>query len=1013
MSDRKKPTGQAELEEPILRYLELFAFAPEAYLLTDARGRIIEANEAAADLLQARAASLKGKLLAGFIEPRGRTAFQARLGRLGKENRIEDWEVDLKPPRKKAFPASITMTVFRGRRGRLEGMRWLIRDATRTKKQVEMAQLASFPELNPNPVIECDRSGRVHYINPGGKRTFPGLEKGGIPRPWRDKIGRAAEDLRRSKKKYATAEVIFSARSYDLAISPVDGGKRLRIYARDVTDQQKARADLIRAEEKLRKANEKLEGRFRARTETLNRTLRDLENERRRFQDVLNKLPAYIILLTPDYHCTFANRVFKETFGVAGDRRCFEFLFNRSEPCENCMTYKVLETGSSLEWEWTGPNGRHYQVFDFPFTDNDGSRLILEMGIDITERRSAEETVGRQAALYNDMLRATRDGFCLFDQEGRFVDVNDAYCRMTGYAREELLRMKIDEVEAEETPADVIRHIQAVTANGFDRFETRHRRKDGRLFDIEISSSYTPLTARFLTFVRDITETRKIEEERRRLAEAVEQTAEAIALSDPDDRVLYVNDAFLHLHGLRREETLGRRYEDLLGVELEDKSFGAGLREARARGETWKGRLSRKMGDGRQRELQVKISAVRDDSGRVINYAAIESDVTQERSLEIYIRQLQKLEALGTLAGGIAHDFNNILVPILLNTEMAQLELAEDSPVRRRMDTVLEATNRGRELVRQIIAYSRHKGRKRDPVDLALVVREALALLRSSLPENIVVRELLATEKPFILGDPTQMHQIVMNLGNNARDAMRSTGGEIEVRLDSIELDGGTAAANPDLRPGPYVKLTVSDTGEGMTEEVQDKAFDPFFTTKKPGEGSGMGLPVVLGIVRSHGGAVKIASEIGRGTRFEILLPRTEEAERPGPAGPQSLPRGEGRILFVDDEPIVVRTITPLLERLGYTVVSTSDPAAALDLFRADSDKFDLVITDQTMAPLTGDQLGREMLRIRPGLPILLCTGFSEIVQEDEAIARGMAGLILKPFSAGEIAAKIREVLKR
>jgi len=879
--------------------------------------------------------------------------------------------------------------------------------------KVQMAQLASFPELNPNPVIECDLSGHVHYVNPGGKRTWPGLEKGGIPRPWMDKIGRAAEDLRRSGAKFATVEVAFAARFFELAISPIEEGKRLRIYARDVTDQRKARADLIRAEEKLRKANEDLEARFRERTNALEKTLRDLEDERRRFRDVLDMLPAYVILLSPDYRSPFANRRFREVFGEAGSRRCFEHLFNRSEPCENCMTYRALETGSALEWEWTGPNGRQYQVFDFPFTDHDGSRLILEMGIDITERRSAEETVGRQAALYNGMLRATRDGFCLFDNEARFVDVNDVYCRMTGYTHEELLRMKIEDVEAEEAPQDVIRHIQAVAANGFDRFETRHRRKDGSLFDIEISSSYTPLTGRFLTFVRDITETRKIEEERRRLAEAVEQTAEAIALSDPDDRILYVNDAFLRLHGLRREDAVGRRYEDLLGVELEDKSFRAGLREARARGETWKGRLSRKMGDGRQRELQVKISAVRDDSGRIINYAALESDVTQERSREIYIRQLQKLEALGTLAGGIAHDFNNILVPILLNTEMAQIELPQESPVRRRLDTVLEATNRGRELVRQIIAYSRHKGRKREPVDLALVIREALALFRSSFPENIVVREHLAAEKPFILGDPIQMHQVIMNLGNNARDAMRSSGGELEVRLDSVELDGGATAANPDLRPGPYLKLTVSDTGEGMTEDVRDKAFDPFFTTKKPGEGSGMGLPVVLGIVRSHAGDVKIASEVGRGTRFEILLPKTEEVDRPGPAGPQPLPRGEGRILFVDDEPIVIRTITPLLEQLGYAVDSTSDPAAALELFRSDPDKFDLVITDQTMAPLTGDQLGREMLRLRPGLPILLCTGFSEIVQEDEAIARGMAGLILKPFSAGEIAAKIRDVLKR
>ena len=473
--------------------------------------------------------------------------------------------------------------------------------------------------------------------------------------------------------------------------------------------------------------------------------------------------------------------------------------------------------------------------------------------------------------------------------DGRLIDVNEALCRMSGYAREELLQLDISRLEAVFEPAEVLRRIRVIAAAGFDRFETKHRRKDGSVYDVEVSATYSPLANRFMAFLRDITE---------------------------------------------------------------------------------------------------------------------------ERRTEHYVRQLQKLEALGTLAGGIAHDFNNILVPIFLNTEMAQLDLPEGSPVRRRLDTVLEATNRGRELVRQVIAFSRHKGQRREPVDVARVIREALGHLKSTLPGNIAVRERMLAEEAVVMGDPTQMHQVLMNLGSNARDAMRGSGGEIGVALESVEIDGPAAAANPGLKPGPHLKLTVSDTGEGMTPEVLEKVFEPFFTTKKPGEGTGMGLPVVMGIVRSQGGAVSISSEVGRGTRLEILLPRAEPGERPGRNDPGQPPRGKGRILFIDDETMVVRTVSPLLEQLGYTVVATSDPLEALELFREEPGAFDLVISDQTMAPMTGDELGREMLRLRPGIPILLCTGFSEIVQEEEAISRGLAGLILKPFSSAEIALKIREILK-
>ncbi len=573
--------------------------------------------------------------------------------------------------------------------------------------------------------------------------------------------------------------------------------------------------------------------------------------------------------------------------------------------------------------------------------------------------------------------------------------------------------MRVADIEAAESPEEVARHIRFLTRTGFDRFETRHKRKDGSVFDVEVSASYVRATNQVMIFARDITEFKKSREERLRLAAAVEQASEAIALTDADDTIIYINRAFLRLHAAGRGDVLGRKYEDLIRVDIEDEAFRKRLHHMRRHGEMWKARLTRRMSDGVERKMEVSLSAVRDAAGGIINYAAIESDVTQEHNLELYVRQLQKVEALGTLAGGIAHDFNNILVPIFLNTELALLDASKGSPLFSYLSLVLEATNRGRELVRQIISFSRQKEQKRGPVDIVRVVREGLKLLRSSTPASITLSERILTEKAFVRGDPTQIHQVVMNIGGNATYAMREAGGELEVGLSEVIIDSETAARNPDLRPGPYVKLTMRDTGTGMTPEVMSKAFDPFFTTKKPGEGSGMGLAVVLGIVKSHGGAISAASEPEKGTTFFIFLPQTEEpsphaAPAAGPVEP-----GKGRILFVDDEDILQRTVPAALRHLGYTVTAVTDAREALGLFRKNADEFDIVITDQTMPRMTGEKLALEMLRLRPGFPILLCTGFSEVIREDDAKSLGIAGFILKPFSIAEIAEKIQSLLKK
>ncbi len=435
------------------------------------------------------------------------------------------------------------------------------------------------------------------------------------------------------------------------------------------------------------------------------------------------------------------------------------------------------------------------------------------------------------------------------------------------------------------------------------------------------------------------------------------------------------------------------------------------MREALDAGKVWNWHLNRRMRDGQVCELELAVSPIRDASGRPIHAIAVERDVTQEAILEERIRQWQKMEALGTLAGGIAHDFNNILLPILINTELTLAGEKPDSPTAHRLNQVLEAARRGKDMVRQIITFSRQKEQERRPVEIAPIIRESMKFLRVSLPKSVEVSERIEAGSAMAVADPTQVHQVLMNLGSNAAHAMREKGGTLEVGLSAVSLDEEATARHIDLKPGSYLKLTVRDTGHGMAPEVMSRVFEPFFTTKKQGEGVGMGLAVVHGIVKSHGGAISVASELGKGTTFTIFLPRIVGAGQAGEDASQPISGGTERILFVDDEDIQVRAMNKLLEHLGYRVVGLSDPKAALELFGRQPGSFDLAIMDQTMPGMAGIDLAREMLKIRPGLPIILCTGYSESADEQQALASGVRAFMLKPFSVREIAQTIRRVL--
>jgi nitrogen-specific signal transduction histidine kinase/ActR/RegA family two-component response regulator len=393
-------------------------------------------------------------------------------------------------------------------------------------------------------------------------------------------------------------------------------------------------------------------------------------------------------------------------------------------------------------------------------------------------------------------------------------------------------------------------------------------------------------------------------------------------------------------------------------------------------------------------------------------------DITERRkaeqekeSLEAQLRQAQKMEALGTLAGGIAHDFNNILSVIIGNSEILDLADAVSPAARDSLAQITAAAQRAKQLVKQILAFSRHARQEKMVINLKPIVKETIDFLRASLPATIRVKHYLDPGAGQILADPTQMQQVLMNLCTNAGHAMEADGGTLEITLGNVAPGDEDERLRPVVRGGGSVRLSVSDTGSGIDPAVLPHIFEPYFTTKGPGKGTGLGLSVVHGIVASHDGTIRVDSEPGRGTVFHVHFPLADRPVTPETAENQPLPRGSGRILFVDDEPELADLGSRMLRSLGYEVESRTSPIEALEAFRADPGRFDLVITDLTMPNMTGLKLAGHLGEIRPGTPVVLCTGFSDHANEQRARELGMRAFLFKPLLMRDLALAVRKAM--
>ena len=504
---------------------------------------------------------------------------------------------------------------------------------------------------------------------------------------------------------------------------------------------------------------------------------------------------------------------------------------------------------------------------------------------------------------------------------------------------------------------------------------------------------------------------RRVEErttEVKQLADLLDLTHDTIFVRDTEDRITYWNRGAEETYGWSRKDALGKVPYILLQTRFPEslESMKASLTEK----DRWEGELVQAKLDGTEIVVASRQVVRRDQHGTPLEVLEINIDITAQKRAETQLRQAQKMEALGTLTGGIAHDFNNILGAMIGFAELAKDRALKGGRQEHQIERILEAGLRGRELVKQMLTFSRKTEQKAELLQLSGVVEEAMNLLEASIPSTISISVKVGSVLGLVLADPTQMQQVLMNLCTNAAYAMREKGGILNVELSDISVSHSDGNAQ-DIAPGAYMRLVVRDTGPGIAPEIIGNIFDPFFTTKKPGEGTGLGLSVVHGIVTQHHGYITVESEPGKGSTFMVYLPKAGEEAPIETAREDAIPTGSERVLFVDDEEALAEMGEDILAELGYDVTSRMSSVEALSLVKNDPSRFDLVITDQTMPEMTGIELAKEILAIRADMPIIMCTGFSYVVDTDSARAAGIKAFAMKPLTKKEIAGTVRKVL--
>ncbi|MBW1897823.1 MAG: PAS domain S-box protein, partial [Deltaproteobacteria bacterium] len=608
---------------------------------------------------------------------------------------------------------------------------------------------------------------------------------------------------------------------------------------------------------------------------------------------------------------------------------------------------------------------------------------------------------------------------CGIDSNGITTFINPVIEEVTGYSKDELIGKNWWELLYPGKEYKQVGLLFKVFEEGdlVNNYEMTITCKNGDKRDILwnrlIKRDSSRNIIEVIGFGNDITERKRTEEELRESEEKFkilfENAPDAYYLNDLEGNFIDGNKAAEELLGYKRDELIGKSFFETGLLPPDQIPRAVKILEKNVKGQPAAvEELELKRKDGGRVSIEVSAIPIKLKGKKLV--VGIARDITERKRLEGSLRQAQKMEAIGTLAGGIAHDFNNILSPLLGYAEMLKEDLPADHPFQANADAMLHAALRARDLVKQILIFSRKSESEIKPIKLQPILKEALKLLRSSIPKTIDIQKDIDSRCGVINADPTHIHQIVMNLATNAYHAMENTGGKLTVTLKQILIEQKYSEYS-DLLPGTYAQLTVADTGIGMESTVLDKVFDPYFTTKEEGKGTGLGLSVVHGIVKECGGDIRIYSEPGKGTDIHVYMPVIESKAEKRVEQTGLIPGGTERILLVDDEEVIVSLEQQLLERLGYNVTIRTGSIEALEAFKANSGKFDLIITDMTMPNMTGIQLAQEIKKIKATIPIIICTGFSNQLTDEKCRTLGIQGYVMKPVVIRELAETIRKAL--
>ncbi len=1069
ISERKK--ADDELRESRQRLAHIIDFLPDATFVIDKGGCVIAWNRAIEEMTGIGASKMLGRGNYEYALPfyGVRRPILIDLVFQTEEDiekrylfvqRSEDGsllaEADVSTESRPCILWGIASPLYDSK-GALTGAIESIRDITERKK-VEQAlreserQLATIIDFLPDATMVIDREGKVIAWNRAmedmtgvdskdmiGKGNYEhGVPFYGVRRPTLiDLVLNPDEEL---EKQYTTferrGEILFGE-SYTPALQ----GSRGAHLSATASILRNSKGEIIGAIECIRDNTER------------KKIGEDLRRSEKKYRDLVDNTPVGVYQASADGRILFANQAYADIFGYESANAMigvnavtlYKDWNDRRKFLESLQQYgRVL----NYEIEVLSKSGETKFILTSCVLEEN---LVSGTIIDITRRKQAEKALHEGERRLSDIINFLPDATMVIDREGRVIAWNRAIEALTGFMAVDILGKGDYEyaIPFYGVKRPILIDLVFEPREGLEnKYEGIKRQDDliigeAYIHNLQGRKAYLLGTAAPLydtrgaivgaiESIRDITERRRMEEalsqEHDRLVAILDRIPISAFVIDRDRTVVLWNRSSEIFMGKSKEDVMGRELDishlfkgkahpslaELLLNMTDDEVMTKFGHRGILKNAQFSGRFEstgRIWPDGEERIVSIQAARIFDPAGKVAGAVQTVQDITERVHLETQFHQAQKMEAIGTLAGGIAHDFNNILAAIIGYTE---LSLDEHDPIsrRRKLSEVLNASSRAKNLVKQILTFSRHTDYEKKPVDLRPIAKEALKLIRSTFPTTIEIRQKITNASCTINADITQMHQIIMNLCTNAAQAMGEKGGILTVDLSQADLRVEKLPGHSDFRPGFYIKLSVADTGPGIDPAVEERIFEPFFTTKATGEGTGLGLSVVYGIVKNHDGMIYVTSESGKGAIFDVYLPSIEKEDTEMEiAGEETISRGHEHILYADDDKILLDLARMILESLGYKVTAGTSSVEVLKMFIADPAQFDLVITDMTMPTMPGSELAREIMKIRSDIPIILCTGFSEYIDETRAKVLGIRAFIMKPFAKKDLGRIVRDVL--